>query len=64
MSHQVEHYTKNTVEVQHYCKRCEKRTQHMVLGGKLGGCTVCMAKQEQEKLNQPAVEPEKQGRLF
>lgn len=33
-----EHYTKNTLEVTAYCKRCGKNTQHRVDGGRKGPC--------------------------
>ena len=36
-----QHYTKNTVETQYFCRKCYALTSHRVLGGKLAGCIPC-----------------------
>lgn len=33
-----EHYTKNTLEVTHWCNQCGRRTQHAVSAGRVGRC--------------------------
>lgn len=61
----MQHFTKNTVETSEWCRRCGKRTMHQVLLGKLGGCTECMKKQEQEAQDRKQVPaPAEQGSLF
>jgi hypothetical protein len=36
-----QHYTKDTVEVSHWCNGCAKMTMWRVLGGKLAFCIPC-----------------------
>ena len=50
----TEHYSKATVEVSEWCKKCHKFTPHRVLGGKLAGCKVCEAQPAKPK---PAAPP-------
>jgi hypothetical protein len=33
-----QHYTKNTLEDTHFCKTCNRRTQHKVSNGRLAHC--------------------------
>lgn len=33
-----QHYTKNTLEVTHFCNTCRRNTQHYVWDGRLGPC--------------------------
>lgn len=40
----AQHYTRNTVEVSAWCKKCRKDTMHRVDGVKLGPCLPCMNK--------------------
>lgn len=40
----MQHYTRNTVEVSEWCRKCGKPTMHRVDGVKLGPCLVCMEK--------------------
>jgi len=58
-----EHYTKNTVEVSAWCKKCEKLTMHRVdrdtQQGRLGPCLECVPAQkksvpEPEQLSFPS----------
>jgi ribosomal protein L44E len=44
----MEHYTKNTVEVQAYCNKCRRQTSHRVNGGRKGSCLECVAKLEKD----------------
>jgi ribosomal protein L44E len=34
----MEHFTKNTKQVSHWCKKCHKYTMHRVDQGRLGPC--------------------------
>lgn len=34
----TEHYTKNTLEITHWCNKCGRRTQHYVSDGRMGRC--------------------------
>lgn len=49
-----EHYTRNTVSVSAYCKKCNRMTQHQVSGRRKGPCTECIARYEAERQLQPA----------
>jgi hypothetical protein len=40
----TQHYTKQTVSASAMCKRCGKHTQHLVQGGLVGACTICLAR--------------------
>lgn len=53
----TQHYTRNTVEVSAWCKRCRKDTMHRVDGVKLGACQVCLKKLNETK-PEPKPEPE------
>lgn len=48
-----QHYTRNTVSADAYCKKCKKRTQHRVDGVRLGPCLTCI---EQLELRHEAFE--------
>lgn len=48
------HFTKSTVSATFWCKPCGKPTMHYVFDGRRGGCQVCMARQEAEKLEREA----------
>jgi hypothetical protein len=39
-----EHYTKNTVSVTQFCKKCWWVTPHRVDNGRLGPCLTCIVK--------------------
>lgn len=39
-----QHYTRNTIEVSGWCKRCGRMTPHRVDDRRLGPCLVCLAK--------------------
>jgi hypothetical protein len=58
-----EHYTKATVEVSEWCKKCHKSTPHRVLGGRLAGCKVCEAQPTKPK-SPAAAPPSTQRNLF
>lgn len=58
-----EHYTRSTVSVSAYCKRCEKKTQHRVDGHRKGPCLECIKRLEANFRVQPKP-AEKQQRLF
>lgn len=38
----MQHYTRNTVEVSEWCRKCGKKTMHRVDGVKLGPCLDCL----------------------
>jgi len=64
----TQHYTKLTVEAQHYCNKCGRMTMHRVDDGRLGPCLECIKKLDQvheqrlKLLGHP--KPPKQGKLF
>jgi len=62
----MEHYTRNTVSVSAYCKKCGKTTQHRVDDVRKGPCLECMAKQDAEiaARKMERAEYERQGALF
>jgi hypothetical protein len=39
----TQHYTRNTVEAEAWCRKCSKFTMHRIDGVKLGPCLKCMA---------------------
>lgn len=43
-----EHFTKFTVSVSAFCKKCQKQTEHRVDSGRLGPCVRCMEKLQVE----------------
>jgi hypothetical protein len=55
-----QHYTQNTVEVSHWCKKCGQLTMHKVQNGLIGACLVCLARPTKPA---PAKPPES-GNLF
>jgi hypothetical protein len=57
----AEHYTKNTVEVSKYCKKCTAFTMHLVMGGKVGPCEACLKRLKDAPKIAPAA---KQDSLF
>jgi len=62
-----EHYTKNTIEVHAWCKKCQKRTFHRVDDGRKGPCLDCIKRLEAISKNfavRPKPEAPKQERLF
>jgi len=44
----TQHYTRNTVEVEAWCKKCSTFTMHRIDGVKLGPCLTCLAKLKTE----------------
>ena len=61
------HFTRNTVEAQHWCPKCKAFTMHRVdrdkMQGRLGPCIPCMERHDsQPKESKP--EAAKQERLF
>jgi ribosomal protein L44E len=44
----TEHYSSSTVSVSHFCKTCQKHTQHEVNNHRLGSCLECKARLDRE----------------
>lgn len=42
----MQHFTRNTIEVEQWCRKCKKPTMHRVDEVKLGPCLVCLKKLE------------------
>jgi ribosomal protein L44E len=42
----MQHFTRNTIEVEQWCRKCKKPTMHRVDGVKLGPCLVCLRRLE------------------
>lgn len=65
----TQHYSRATVSVQAFCRKCQRRTMHRVdhvgsnAGGKKGPCLECIKKLESLH-SVPKPEPEKQEELF
>jgi hypothetical protein len=57
-----EHYTKNTLEVTAYCRKCQRNTQHRVDGGRLGPCLEHDAPQFTKKQEAQRRQSEKERR--
>lgn len=57
----TQHYTRNTLEITHYCRKCGKNTQHYVWGGRLGNCK---EDHHKDKPVKPKPEESKQENLF
>ena len=49
----MQHYTRNTVEAEAWCKKCSKFTMHRIDGVKLGPCIPCMAKSNTKARPEP-----------
>lgn len=62
-----QHYTRNTVSAEAWCKKCGKRTQHRVdqdtMQGRLGPCLVCIERLNRETTER-FLEDRKQRELF
>lgn len=48
-----EHYSKNTVSAEAWCKKCQRLTQHRIDHGRRGPCLECL-----KKLGEVAPAPE------
>ena len=48
----TQHYPRSTVSVSHFCKKCQKYTQHKVDDARLGVCLECV--ERLEKLHESA----------
>jgi len=61
-----EHYSKSTVAVQAWCKKCNRSTMHRVDSGRKGPCIDCMERVAKEpRLFHPEPPPrEEQLELF
>lgn len=60
-----QHYTRNTVSVAAFCKKCNRSTSHRVDGVKMGPCLECIAKLEKERVERGKSQPlAKQENLF
>jgi ribosomal protein L44E len=59
-----EHYTRNTISVAAYCKKCAKPTQHRVDQGRKGPCLDCIARLEKNFAVKPKPVEVKQEKLF
>jgi ribosomal protein L44E len=59
-----EHYTKLTMEVQAYCKKCKKTTFHRIDNGRKGPCLDCIKRLEENHGMKPKPEESKQEKLF
>ena len=59
----AEHYTRNTISAEAWCKKCQKFTQHQV-NVRIGACLDCIARLEKQHSERPLVAAEKQGELF
>lgn len=60
-----QHYTRNTVAVSAWCRKCGRETRHRVDGVKLGPCLVCLARLEGEAaLRKQTPPPAQQIGLF
>lgn len=57
------HYTRSTVSVSAYCKKCNKQTQHRVDDHRRGPCLDCIARLEKQFAVRPKP-AEKQRGLF
>ena len=44
----TEHYSKQTVSVSEFCRKCNKHTEHSVYDGRKGACLVCLKKQTED----------------
>ena len=53
----TQHYSRNTVEVSAWCKRCARMTMHRVYDVKLGPCLVCQARLDEEHESRAKAEP-------
>lgn len=51
-----QHYTRNTVQVSEWCKKCGKPTMHRVDGVKLGPCLVCLNRVTPQPQKEPVPE--------
>jgi hypothetical protein len=58
----AEHYTRNTVWVTAWCKKCEKNTPHSTSGVRKGPCLICIERLEKEHERLKAAP--KQDKLF
>ena len=56
-----EHFTRNTVSVEFFCAKCQKRTQHRIDDGRKGPCLECIERLERQHESH---EPSKQQELF
>jgi hypothetical protein len=54
----MQHYTRNTLEVREWCRKCNKATMHRVDAPKLGPCLECLKRLETTaaEVNEPAIE--------
>jgi hypothetical protein len=53
----TEHYTKSTVAVQFFCKRCGRSTMHRVDKGRKGPCLDCLARLENKHTQLKILKP-------
>lgn len=59
-----EHFTRSTVSIAAYCRKCNRQTQHRVDDRRKGPCLECMARLEQQHNAAPAPKPAAQQNLF
>jgi len=62
----TEHYSKQTVSVSAFCKKCQKHTEHRVDTGRLSACTRCEERLQIEHAyrEQERRQAQRQGVLF
>lgn len=63
----MQHFTRNTTQVLHYCSVCNRKTMHRVDDRRIGPCLEHEASgmtKKQEKLNQRLKDEAEQPRLF
>lgn len=59
----AQHYTKNTLGDQVYCRTCAKVTDHVVQNGRLSYCIPCYDKRQRLHAEKMAL-PQQQGLNF
>lgn len=50
----TQHYSRTTVEVSEWCKKCGRFTRHRVYPPKLGPCLECLERPSAPKIEPPA----------